>query len=125
MAGEKNGPANRTKFLIVVLLEAFDGWNRILSDRRTSEEKTKIESRALKFTRGTLLSDGVNSREKQKRVGKSAEQANRMAGPIHFAANEFEPFQAHRLGLGAHLDRKPRHNPRCWLWWRHAPPDSQ
>ena len=28
----------------------------------------------------------MNSGEKQKRVGKSAEQANRMAGPIHFAA---------------------------------------
>jgi ubiquinone/menaquinone biosynthesis C-methylase UbiE len=41
----------------------------------------------------------VNNRDQQERTGKSMQQADRMAGPIHFVANEFEPFQANRLGL--------------------------
>ena len=59
------------------------------------------------YSKDVRPSDRVNSRENQKHIGKSAQQAKQMVGPIHFAANEFEPFQAHRLGLGRHLDRKP------------------
>ena len=36
-----------------------------------------------------------------------------MAGPIHVVANECESLQAHRLGPGTHLGRKPLHHPRC------------
>jgi hypothetical protein len=38
------------------------------------------------------LSDGVNHRDQQERTYKSMQQAHRVAGPIHFVANEFEPF---------------------------------
>jgi ubiquinone/menaquinone biosynthesis C-methylase UbiE len=41
------------------------------------------------------------------------QQADRMVRPIHFVANEFQPFQAYRLGLRAFLHREPPHNPRC------------
>jgi len=41
-----------------------------------------------------------------------------MVWPIHFVANEFQPFQANRLGPRAHLDGEPPHNPRCRLRWR-------
>ena len=42
MAGEKNSIAMRTEFLIVVLLEAFDGYNRIIIIYPlTSEEDAK------------------------------------------------------------------------------------
>ena len=69
IAGEKNSPAMRTKFLIVVLLRLS-----IISYLLTSEENTKIESQGLKvYSRNVRLSDRVNSREKQKRIGKSAE----------------------------------------------------
>jgi len=57
----------------------------------------------------------VNNRDQQERTEKSMQQANRMARPIHFVANEFEPFQANRLGLRAHVDREPPHDPRCRL----------
>ena len=46
----------------------------IISYLLTSEENTKIESQGLKvYSRNVRLSDRVNSREKQKRIGKSAE----------------------------------------------------
>ena len=69
IAGEKNSPAMRTKFLIVVLLRLS-----IISYLLTSEENTKTKKLGLKVYSGNVrLSDRVNSREKQKRIGKSAE----------------------------------------------------
>jgi hypothetical protein len=49
MAGEKNSIAMQTEFLIVLLLEAFDGYNRIIMIYPvTSEENAKTRKRSLK-----------------------------------------------------------------------------
>jgi ubiquinone/menaquinone biosynthesis C-methylase UbiE len=54
------------------------------------------------------LSARVNNRGQQEYTGKSMQQADRVAGPIHSVANEFEPFQAKRLGL-EHISIEKHH----------------
>ena len=71
---------------------------------------------------GVRLPDSRNNYGQQEHGGEPMQQADWVAGPIHFVANEFESFQADRLGLEAHLDREPRHDPRYRLWWG---PDNQ
>ena len=57
------------------------------------------------------LSERVNNRDQPEYTGKSVQQADRLAGPILFVADELEPFQANRLGFKAHLDRELLHDP--------------
>jgi hypothetical protein len=57
---------------------------------------------------GVRLTD--NNRERQDQAAKSLLQADKVAGSTHFVANEFESFQANRLGPSARLDSEPRHH---------------
>jgi hypothetical protein len=71
-----------------VLVEVSDElWT---NDRQQPMKSCGDASVAAHF--GVTLSDRVNNRGQQEHTDKPMQQADRMAGPIHFVGNEFGPF---------------------------------
>src|ERR1700747_1406217 len=93
--------------------------------RKKQNRKRQVRNRHLEGPTARFdvrLFDRVDNHGQKEHAGEPMQQADRVAGPIYFVANEFEPFAADRLGLEARLDREPLRDPRYRLWWR---PDSQ